>query len=55
MIKDNEVVYSTQPNSRNVDFEFRDQGPMEGRHFYYVRAQQEDRRIAWSSPFFANY
>lgn len=55
VIKDNEVVYSTQPNFRNVDFEFRDQGPMEGRHFYYVRVQQEDRRIAWSSPFFANY
>ena len=51
VIKDNKVVYSTRPSSRNVDFEFRDQGPVEGRHFYYVRAQQDDRMIAGRARF----
>jgi len=55
IIKDNEVVYSTSPDRRRVEFEFVDKGPVEGRHFYYVRVQQEDRMVAWSSPMFINY
>ena len=55
VIKDNEVIYSTEPGQRLVEFDFRDQEPVAGRHFYYVRVQQEDRMIAWSSPFFVNY
>ncbi len=55
IIKDNAVVYSSQPGVRDVEFEFRDEAWSEGRHFYYVRVQQDDRMLAWSSPFFINY
>ena len=38
-----------------MDFEFTDKGPVNGRHFYYVRLMQEDGMIAWTSPMFINY
>jgi hypothetical protein len=35
--------------------EFTDKGGVQGRHFYYVRVQQDDQMLAWSSPMFINY
>ncbi len=55
VIKDSQVIYSTEPKQQNVSFEFRDTGDVGGRHYYYVRAQQEDEMLAWSSPMFVNY
>jgi len=55
IIKDNKVVYSTSPAKQDVQFEFTDTGEVKGRHFYYVRLQQDDGMVAWSSPFFVNY
>jgi hypothetical protein len=55
VIKDSQVIYSTQPNQQEVAFEFRDTGDLSGRHYYYVRTQQEDKMLAWSSPMFVNY
>ena len=55
IIKDNEVVYSTEPGTREVEFEFNDTSGVDGQHFYYVRVEQSDGMVAWSSPFFVNY
>ncbi len=55
VIKDNKVIYSVQPGKQTVDFEFSDKGAVAGRHFYYVRVQQDDEMLAWSSPMFINY
>jgi hypothetical protein len=55
IIKDSQVIYSATPDQREVNFEFTDKGDVKGRHFYYVRVQQDDRMLAWSSPFFVNY
>src|SRR5262249_22861911 len=55
IIKDNKVIYTAQPGKPMVDFEFTDRGPVAGRHFYYVRLQQDDEMLAWSSPMFINY
>jgi len=55
VIKDSKVVYSTEPGKPNVDFQFTDNDSVAGRHYYYVRLQQEDGMLAWSSPFFINY
>jgi hypothetical protein len=55
IVKDNEVVYTAQPKTQSVDFEYADKSALNGRHFYYVRLQQENGMIAWSSPFFINY
>jgi hypothetical protein len=55
VIKDSKVVYSTEPKQQNAQFEFADKESVAGRHYYYVRVQQEDQMMAWSSPMFVNY
>jgi hypothetical protein len=55
IIKDSKVIYTVSPNRRDVQFEYTDKGDAKGRHFYYVRVEQEDKMLAWSSPFFINY
>jgi hypothetical protein len=55
IIKDNKVIYATQPGKQTADFEFTDKGQVSGRHFYYVRVSQDDMMLAWSSPMFINY
>jgi hypothetical protein len=55
VIKDSKVIYSTSPGKAAVDFTYTDNEPLNGRHFYYIRLQQEDGKLAWSSPFFINY
>jgi hypothetical protein len=55
IIKDSKVIYAAQPGKRDVDFQFTDTGDVAGRHYYYVRLQQDDQMTAWSSPFFVNY
>jgi hypothetical protein len=55
VIKDGQVVYATDPNQPDVAFDFTDRAEVSGRHYYYVRLQQNDRMVAWSSPFFVNW
>ena len=55
VIKDSKVIYSTEPNRQNVEFEYADKDSVNGRHYYYVRIQQDNEYLAWSSPFFINY
>ncbi|HZT30038.1 MAG TPA: hypothetical protein VFA33_09155 [Bryobacteraceae bacterium] len=55
VLKDGKVIYATAPGRNDVSFEFDDAGGVAGRHYYYVRLQQDDRMTAWSSPFFVNY
>jgi hypothetical protein len=55
VIKDNKIVYSTEPKQQEVELQFADKESVTGRHFYYVRVEQDDGLLAWSSPFFVNY
>ena len=55
VIKDSKVIYSTSPAKQNVEFEYTDKDSVAGRHYYYVRVQQDDEMLAWSSPMFINY
>ncbi len=51
VIKDFVYVYSTEPKTARVEFEWLDEekrGP--GLSWYYVRVLQEDGEIAWGSP-----
>lgn len=51
LIKDDRVVYTSQPADNEVEFEFTDMQAAKGNEsYYYVRVVQADRRIAWSSP-----
>jgi hypothetical protein len=55
VIKDSKVIYSTSPKQQNVELEYTDKDSVAGRHYYYVRVQQDDQMLAWSSPMFINY
>jgi hypothetical protein len=55
VIKDSKVIYTTEPQQRDVSFQFYDAGDVTQRHYYYVRLQQNDSMTAWSSPLFVNY
>jgi len=56
VIKDNAYVYSTQPNSPDVQFSWVDNSPAAGKtSYYYVRGEQEDGQIVWVSPMWITY
>jgi len=56
VIKDNAYVYSTQPNSTEVQFSWVDNSPAAGKtSYYYVRGEQEDGQIVWVSPMWITY
>jgi hypothetical protein len=52
IIKDFGHVYSTEPRTERVAFEWSDEEPRTaGLSWYYVRAIQDDGELAWGSPF----
>ncbi len=55
LIKDQTFVYHAEPNSETVEFTFRDNSPTKRESYYYVRIQQRDRNLAWSSPVWVDY
>ena len=55
LIRDNRVVYTRKPDASRVDFSFLETDPEPGTHFYYVRLQQADGHVAWSSPIWITY
>ena len=53
LVRDNQVVYSLQPGTKEVAFDYvENQPPVGGTSFYYVRLRQADadQQLAWSSP-----
>ena len=50
LIRNGKFVYSQEPNAKDFNLEYADQNPPAGRSYYYVRVQQLDRNLAWSSP-----
>lgn len=62
VIKNNGYVYETAPRDREVDFTWQDVNtPAQPRqapsslHYYYVRLEQDDGQLAWSSPIWVRY
>jgi hypothetical protein len=52
IIKDFGYLYSTEPRTERVAFEWSDEEPRAaGLSWYYVRAIQDDGELAWGSPF----
>ena len=49
-IKNNTFLHTRQPMKNDVEFTFQDSGVEDGEHYYYVRVQQTDDQMAWSSP-----
>ena len=55
LIRDAQYVYKWSPNSRTADFQFSDTTAGKGQHWYYVRVEQKDGELAWSSPIWVKY
>jgi len=56
VIKDNQYVYTAQPNQANVYFTWRDSAAQPGKtSYYYVRGDQADGEIVWASPLWITY
>ena len=56
VIKDNEIVFThrSEKPSRQARFVFRDFNVTPGTHYYYARAIQKDRNMAWVTPIWVN-
>ena len=50
VVRDNEYVYSQEPAAEAFDLRYRDTSAEPGEHYYYVRVEQKDGNVAWSSP-----
>ena len=50
LIRDQAYIHKFQPGTRDADVDFLDYGAGPGHHWYYVRVEQQDGQLAWSSP-----
>lgn len=56
IVKDNEYVYSVEPQKAEVEFTWRDATPQKGKtSYYYVRGEQTNGEIVWVSPMWITY
>ena len=57
IIRDGRIVHTHSPGTQEADFEFTDaESGSNGRtHYYYVRVEQVDGQIAWSSPLWIDF
>ena len=56
IIRDGEIVYSAEPNQREVTFEWQDVAAERGKtSYYYVRGEQKDGELVWVSPMWITY
>jgi hypothetical protein len=55
LIRDASYIYKVSPGRPDVDFEYLDAGAGAGEHWYYVRLEQANGELAWSSPIWVRY
>jgi hypothetical protein len=56
LVKNNQIVYVAPGNSKpELKFTYTDQDRTKGRSYYYIRAEQENGQLAWSSPVWVEY
>ena len=55
LIKNNEIVYTFEPGTKDAEFDYRDDAAEHGESYYYIRAEQSDGSIAWGSPIWVTY
>ena len=56
IIKNNKYVYSSEANTANVEFAWRDTAAESGRtSYYYVRGEQANGEMVWVSPMWITY
>ncbi len=57
VIKNNKFIHTVEPGSKDAGFEYRDSAAKkgEGESYYYIRVEQSDGSLAWSSPIWVTY
>ena len=50
IIRNNTYIHKLTPNQADVKFEYLDTASTAGEAYYYVRAEQADGQLVWSSP-----
>ena len=55
VVRDNRYIYAQQPEGDKFELRYRETSLAPGRHYYYVRLEQKDRHMAWSSPIWVDY
>jgi len=56
IVKDDVEVQVTEPKTKEVTFSWKDEHPENGKtSYYYVRGEQEDGELVWSSPMWIKY
>jgi hypothetical protein len=55
VIKNNTYVYKINPGEPTASFDYVDTDIAPGESYYYVRAEQMDGQLAWSSPVWVRY
>jgi Protein of unknown function (DUF3604). len=50
VIKNNTYIHKVNPNQKVATLEYADNTPNSGESYYYVRVEQTDGQLAWSSP-----
>ena len=55
IIRDNEYVFSRELEEQTLEMEYKESSLTPGEHYYYVRVEQRDKNVAWSSPIWVEY
>ncbi len=55
IVRDNSYIYTTHPDGDTHLLSFQETALEPGEHYYYVRVEQTDGRVAWSSPVWVLY
>jgi len=55
LIRDGRFLHRATPAKQEVEFEYLDQDAASGEHWYYVRVEQRNGELAWSSPIWVRY
>jgi hypothetical protein len=55
LLRDAAYIYKVSPGKPDIDFEYKDDAVGSGQHWYYVRVEQRNGELAWSSPIWVRY
>lgn len=55
LIRDAQFIYEISPARKEVEFDYLDNDAGPGEHWYYVRLEQANGELAWSSPIWVRY
>ncbi|MBI1897877.1 MAG: hypothetical protein HYS04_15305 [Acidobacteria bacterium] len=55
VIRNNTFVHTERPGAAAARFEYRDNDIRPGESYYYIRVEQADGQLAWSSPIWVRY